>query len=507
MSKLYEKLEYYANRTPDSKAFTYRREERYEEISYATLLAYENSLAISLAEEMGKTIAIIGNNKLEYAVSLLTVLSHIGDAFLIDKELREEDILRIFELKKPDLILLDEELGLSFEEYPVLSFHDIQEMMQGKTWLRRQDTMLGKMQSRMQETMQEVHACEASAAFAGNLILHTSGTTGEPKCVLLTEENYYGVIPELNQKWEVTSWQSCLLIIPLYHIYALTSLFHGLYAGINNILEWDYKRLQRVLAETKPCLFMGVPLMYNRIKNAVFEKAGAKIKLALFLSNLLRKLGIDVRKKLFSEIHAYFGGNYVFGVSAGSLLPYETSRFFHDIGMPIYNVYGMTETSGPIAINYKNHDRPDSVGEVLNVNEVSIEDADADGIGRVCVKGRNVVQGYLKGKSDESFREQSFDTGDLGYLRDGYLYVIGRRKNILIGDNGKNISPEELNQRILKHNGIHDCNVILENNHLIAIVSTELSEQEVRKYLEKVNGTLPRYKRIADVRITKERIK
>ena len=495
MSKLYVKLEYYANRTPESKAFTYRREERYEEISYATLFACVNSFADSLSEEQGKTIAIIGHNKLEYAVSLLAVLSCVGDAFLIDKELGREDILRIFEQKKPDLILLDEELGLSFEEYQVLTFHDIQVRMQDK------------MQERTPESIQAGGACEASAAFAGNLILHTSGTTGEPKCVLLTEENYYGVIPELNQKWEVTSWQSCLLIIPLYHIYALTSLFHGLYAGINNILEWDYKRLQRVLAETKPCLFMGVPLMYNRIKDAVFEKAGAKIKMALLLSNLLLKLGIDVRKKCFSEIHAYFGGNYVFGVSAGSLLPYETSRFFHDIGMPIYNVYGMTETSGPIAINYKNHDRPDSVGEVLNVNEVSIEDADADGVGRVCVKGSNVVRGYLNEGHDESFREQSFDTGDLGYLRDGYLYVIGRRKNILIGDNGKNISPEELNQKILKHHEIHDCNVILEDNRLLAIVSTELSEQEVRRYIEKVNGTLPRYKRIADVRITKERIK
>ena len=499
MSKLYEKLEYYAGRTPESKAFTYRREEQYEGISYAALLEYVNSLAASLAEEQGKTIAIIGNNKLEYAVSLLTVLSLIGDAFLIDKELGKEDILHIFDLKKPDLFLMDEELGLSFEEYRVLNFQEVQVRMQG--------IVRGKMQSRMHETMRKDNDCEATASFAGNLILHTSGTTGEPKCVMLTEENYYGVIPELNRKWEVTSWQSCLLIIPLYHIYALTSLFHGLYAGINNILEWDYQRLQRVLAETKPCLFMGVPLIYNRIKDAVFEKSGAKIKIAVALSNLLFKLGMDVRKKWFSEIHAYFGGNYVFGVSAGSLLPYETSRFFHDVGLPIYNVYGMTETSGPIAINYKKHERPDSVGEVLEVNEVSIEDANGDGVGRICVKGRNVVQGYLNDRKAEGFRGHSFDTGDLGYYRDGYLYVIGRRKNILIGDNGKNIAPEELNQKILKHKGIHDCNVILEKNQLIALVSTELGEQEVRRYLEKVNGTLPRYKRIADVRITKERIK
>lgn len=485
MCRLYERLTYYAEHAPNNKAFTYRILDQYESIDYAVLREYVDSLAAELYRGGHRTIAIIGNNKLEYAVALLAVLCHLGDAFLIDKELREEDVERIFEQRKPDLVLLDEELDLAFDGWPVCRFDEVREMMKaGKKW-------------------------ERNDAFSGKLILHTSGTTGRPKCVALKEEQYYGVIPELNGKWGVKAEHSCLFIIPLYHIYALTSLFHGLYAGINNILEWDYKRLGKVLAETKPCLFMGVPLMYNRIKDAVFEKAGKRIKAAIFASNLLLKLGIDIRKKLFSEVYAYFGGNYYFGISAGSPLPYQTSRFFNDIGLPIYNVYGMTETSGPVAINYKGHNRYDSVGEILDVNEVMIKSTKQGegGVGQVYVKGCNVFDGYLEEEERACFDGPYYDTGDLGYIKDGYLYVVGREKGILIGSNGKNISRQELKDRILGHDQIHDCQVIMEDDHLVAIVNTELGEQELKRYFEKLNRSLPNYKKIADFRVTQKRIK
>ena len=480
MSKIYERLEYYAEHAGNNPAFTYRVSDKYESVSYFELKDQVDALAASLWEYKSKTIAIIGHNKLEYAVSLLAVLCHIGDAFLIDKELKKEDIENIFARNKPDLILIDDELELFFDEYRILRFSDVRRMM--RTGLKY----------------------EYDAVFAGRLILHTSGTTGEPKCVLLKEENYYGVIPELNRKWEVRSEHSVLYIIPLYHIYALMSLFHGLYAGSNNILEWDYKRISRVLAETKPHLFMGVPLMYNRIRDAALAKAGWKLLIAVKLSNLLMKCKIDIRKKLFREIYAYFGGNYVFGVSAGSILPYRTGKFFKDIGLPVYNVYGMTETSGPIAINYKEHNRFDSVGEILDVNEVKIIDADENGIGHVCVRGSNVFDGYLKKREENVFNGDYFDTGDLGYIREGYLYVIGREKDILIGANGKNIASAELSGKMLECPEIHDCKVIMENNRLIAIVNTDLSEEELKKYLDKVNSGMPNYKRISDFHIAKK---
>lgn len=460
MSRIYERIRYYRDKTPEKKAFTFRTGDHYESIDYAALYDQVNILSEGLAGYKGKTIAVIGNNKLEYALSLLAVLCRVGNTFLIDKELSSEDILKIFEQKKPELIILDEELGLSFDGYRVLTFNEIGAMLKGSRNAKAEEPG------------------SADASFAGRLILHTSGTTGEPKCVSLSEENYYGVIPELNRKWKVVAEHSCLFIIPLYHIYALTSLFHGLYAGINNILEWDFKRLGTVLAETKPCLFMGVPLMYNRIMNALPR----------------------------DSIPAYFGGNYVFGVTAGSLMPYETAAFFNGLGLPVYNVYGMTETSGPIAINYRDHNRYESVGEILDINEVVIKDPDEDGTGRICVKGSNVFDGYLN--DDESIADDGFfDTGDIGYIKEGYLYVTGRKKNLIVGSNGKNISPEELNRKLMLCGNIDDCNVIMENDRLTAVVNTVMSEEELKACIDELNKNLPAYKRISGFRITDKNIK
>ncbi len=480
MSKLYDSI---IKHDGSDISITYRETNDYKTISYKELREYINTLSSYLLQYKNKTIAIIGNNKLEYVISLLSIICNIGNAFLIDKELSKEDILNIFKQKDPDLIIIDDDINISFSDYKVLKFSDINRIIKDK----RKFTY--------------------NKSFSGNLILHTSGTTGEPKCVLLREKNYFGVINELNKKWNVTIEQSCLLIIPLYHIYALTSFFHGLYAGINNIVEWDYKKLNKVLAETKPCLFMGVPLMYNKIKDTIMEQSSSKVKIGLFISEVLLLFHIDARKKIFKKIHDFFGGNYIFGCSAGSMLSYETNKFFNDVGLPIYNVYGMTETSGPIAINYKNNNRFDSSGKILNINKVKIINQDSNGVGSILVKGNNVFDGYLKDKERNCFVGEYFDTGDLGYIKDNSLFVMGRKKNILIGSNGKNLSPEEINNKILKNNKIHDCKVIMENDKLIAVINTSLTHEEVQEYINKINNKLPKYKRISSFQITDKKVK
>ncbi|MCR5213552.1 MAG: AMP-binding protein [Eubacterium sp.] len=532
MNKLYEKIEYYAGAAPENKSFTYRIGESYRSIDYISLKNYIDSLAAYLSAYQGQTIAIIGNNKLEYAISLLAILCKVGNAFLINKELNKEDILKVFEKistkdldggvdkkdtlvssdRGPALIILDEDMDLDFPDYDVLHFSDISRLMNEGT---KEDEAKAGDQEKEEESEAGVQDKEAEAQAAnnevfdkgkeiGNLILHTSGTTGEPKLVKIDQDRYYGGLSELNRKWEAKSDHADLLIIPLYHIYALISLFHCIYGGKMTILEWDYKRLSQVLVETKPHIFMGVPLMYQRIQNVICRKAGIRIKVGIFFSRIFLKLGIDLRKKLFREIHEYFGGNYIFGVSAGSLLPNNLSRFYSDVGLPIYNVYGMTETSGPIAINYRNHNPKGSVGEILDINEIRIKNSDENGIGQVCVSGPNIFEGYLGEGKACNFDGEYFNTGDIGYVKDNYLYVLGRNDGILIGANGKNISSEELNKKIMANRRVHDCKILMENNRLIAIINTDLSFEELGRYIDKINQKLPRYKRIFKYRIEKE---
>lgn len=459
-------------------AITYRNSgsDDYLDISYEELHNYIISLSGYLTGYKNKNIAIIGNNKLEYVVSLLSVLCNIGNAFVVDKELNQDGLDSLFDVVKPDLIILDDEINLSAQKAEVLKFSQINEIMKAN------------------------HSFDVDDFFAGNLILHTSGTTGAPKCIELTEEMYLYIIKDLNTAWKVTHEHSCLFIIPLYHIYALTSLFHGIYAGVRSVLEWDYARLSSVLQKTNPSIFPGVPLIFNKVKDTAYANGGSKLKFGLALSNFLLKFNIDIRKKLFKDIHAYFGNNYYFAVSGGSMANPETNKFFDDIGLPLYNGYGMTETSGPITICYENNNRYDSVGKILH-NDIKVINADENGIGEICIAGTNIIKQYINEENSDCFADGYFNTGDLGYVKDGFLYITGRRKDILIGDNGKNISTAELSKLVLEHTGINDCILKMENNKILAIIDTSLSPAEVSKHIESINATLPNYKKISDFKI------
>ena len=484
MNNIFSALKQNTENYSDKTALVYRENDAYKSISHCQLYQYIKSLSAFLTPGYkNKNIAIIGNNKLEYLVSLLSVLGFVGNALMIDKELDGDDIRKIFEQAEPDLVLLDDEIDFLYSKCKIIKFSEVQSIIRQNSDFNADDD------------------------FCGNLILHTSGTTGEPKCIEFNEEQYYSVIPELNRKWNVTYEHSCLLIIPLYHIYALTSMFHSLYAGLPIILEYDYKRLGNVLSECRPFLFMGVPLMYNKIKDAFLSQNANKIKFFIRVSNILMFFKIDVRKRLFKKAHDYFGGNYYFGCSAGSLLSQETSRFFNDIGLPVYNVYGMTETCGPVAISYKGHNECNCAGEILEINSVELINTSADGSGEITVKGVNVFKGYVNDADKSYLSNGYFNTGDIGYVRDNHLFIIGRKKNILIRDNGKNISPEELNGKILKFSGINDCNVVIKNNMLTAVIDTDLSPEHVKRIISSVNEKLPGYKKIHDFEITHKKIK
>ena len=466
------------NTITNQYALTYRRPEsnNYTSVTYMQLRNHIVSLSSYLSKYKNKTIAIIGNNKLEYVVSLLSILCNIGNAFLIDKEIKQEEIDDLFGVVKPDLVIVDDKINLSIKSIDTITF------------------------SQINKAINEEYEFTSDASFSGKLILHTSGTTGKPKCIELTEEMYTYIIKDLNDSWQVQSHHSCLFIIPLYHVYALVSLFHGLYAGTQNIIEWDYAQLENVLKETHPSIFLGVPLVFNKIKDATFKKAGNKLKFGLSLSNFLMKFGIDARKKIFKDLHAYFGNNYYFSVSGGSLANPETNKFFDDVGLPVYNGYGMTETTGPVTINYQDNNRYDSVGKILN-NDVKIINADSNGIGEILIAGPNVIKQYINSEKDDCFVDGYFNTGDLGYIKDDFLYITGRKKEVLIGDNGKNVSTVELSNKILQNDLINDCTLKMEDNKIIAILDTDLSEQEVQRYINEINTSLPNYKKIFSFKI------
>lgn len=474
MSKILD----WINKNEDIKkkdAVVYRKNKEYLAISYEQLYNYINSLSFFLKDYKNKTIAIIGNNKLEYVISLLSIICNIGDVFLVDKESKQNDIENMFNTIKPDLVILDDELDFCFN-IKTITFEIIN------------------------IEMKKQNKFEIDKTFSGNLILHTSGSTGKPKYVKLSEEKYTYIIKDLNVSWRVNDTHSCLFIIPLYHVYALISLFHGLYAGVTNILEYDSKRLTDVLKKTSPSIFLGVPFVFNKIKDNIYEKAGNKLNFAILFSNLLLMFNVDIRKRLFKDIHSYFGNNYYFSVSGGAQADPKTNKFFNDIGLPVYNGYGLTETCGPVAICYENNNIYESVGKILN-NDVIIINKNCNGIGEICIKGKNIFDGYIGENNDNIFIDGYFKTGDLGYVKNNFLYITGRNKKLLIRDNGKNISENELIDKILENDKIIDCNITMQDNKIIAIISSSLSYEEANQFIDSLNDRLPKYKQISEIKI------
>ena len=393
-----------------------------------------------------KRIAIIGKNKDIYVLCLFAILAYVGDAVLIDKDLPKEKMVDILEQTQTDLIILDEDLNLFFENYNCIHFNDI-----------------GHIQLYDEDLNEDLKVEPVEGNF---LYLHTSGSSGKEKIVRLDEKQLFAAVPELSARWNTGFGDSCYFIIPLSHIYAVVSLFHALYAQIQIILEEDYNLMEQSLKSTKPTIFLGVPYLFDKIKENILKENKTKIKYVIKCSNFLKNHDIDLRKKIFKKVHKYFGGHIRIACSAGARISNNTVNFFYDMGIPIFDIYGMTET-GPIAIGYEDKydinrllafssldpadwkipkkqkiktrlfDEP----QPLSTNRVKIINKNKKGIGEICVKGSNVFNGYINSENDNLFTEDGyFKTGDIGMIAfSGGVRVLKRKDNVKKLPNGKKI--------------------------------------------------------------------
>ena len=355
MSKISEYLDS-NNYSKNATGVIYRDKNNFVQIEYNKLQKYIRKIVNYLAiKYKDKKIAIIGRNKIEYLISLLSIYGYIGDVILIDFEASDCVKNNILNQLKPSLIIYEDEFNIDYV-CDKISFEKI-------------TTILNSLIDIDDEVFN-------ISSHKGKLFLHTSGTTGDPKIVELSEENVFSVVEELGRKWIIDEKDSALIIVPLYHIYALLAVFHAIHFGCAIVLEYEYKAMTEVLQNTKPTIIVGVPLMFNKIKDKILENKKIIFKILFSISNFCLKFNFDIRRKLFNKIYNVLGGNIRFCTSAGSMLASSTTKFYKDLGIEIYNAYGMTETSGPIAVNYKNNNIIGSVGKILDITEVEIRNCD-----------------------------------------------------------------------------------------------------------------------------------
>ena len=362
-----------------------------------------------------------------------------------------------------------------------------------------------------------------------SLLVFTSGTTGKGKGVMLSQENILSDIACPLQYIDFTF--KSVGVLPPHHTFGSTVNILGHNCiGCEVYISSGLRYVQKELKEQMPGHLVLVPLyletFYRKIMANIKDKGKEKLIARMIkISNFLRKLGIDLRRKLFKEVLAAFGGEVRMVVSGGAPINQDILSFFDGIGIEVLNGYGITECAPIIAVNHSHDVIPGSVGPALEVNEIKIHEPNEDNEGEIWAKGRNVMLGYYKDEeaTAEAITEDGyFKTGDYGKLGpDGEIYITGRKKNLIILSNGKNVYPEEIESEFISVPGVIDIVVYegqskrgLMHNAIVAEVYPDNDyiskngitdiEAHLKKYVDEYNLRAVPYKKISILKVRTE---
>ena len=367
------------------------------------------------------------------------------------------------------------------------------------------------------------------APYRMSLLVFTSGTTGKGKGVMLSQHNYLSdiadVIPYIDFRTKTVG------VLPPHHTYGSSVLLIGhVMIGCEVYFSAGLRYVVTELKEQKPGHLVLVPLyletFYRRILATLKDQKKDKLILSLIaVSNGLRRIGIDIRKRLFAKVRAAFGGELDMIVSGGAPINGEILDFFEAIGISTLNGYGITECAPIIAVNRSRNVVPGSVGNVLEIDHVRIDAPNEQGEGEILVTGPNVMLGYYKddaATAEAIGSDGYFRTGDYGRLtKDNILYITGRKKNLIILSNGKNVYPEEIESEFVAVPGVQDIVVYegqsrrgLAHNAIVAEIVPDREYMEKNgvsdirayfaPYVEEYNRTTVPYKKIAVLKIRTE---
>lgn len=427
-----------------------------------------------------KHIAIIGNNSYNYVVLFFSIIISGNVAVLIDKDLEEEKINEL--LKKSDSKVV-------FYSQNYCNFH-----FNKKYDCFKIDCI---------KDFKKVKYKNNKEKLSYSVIFFTSGTTGSNKGVMLSEDNILSDIYAASSLFKPNGL--VFSVLPFHHAFGLiTSVLKPIYYHAPVFLNSSLKYLTKELKEAKPNTMFVVPLFienfYKQIwKNARMNKISWLLKVMIKISDVFLSIGIDLRNIIFSSILKSFGGNLKYIICGGAYLDKKYIKWFRSIGINILNGYGITECSPVLAVNRNNHYKDGSVGQVVRGVEIKIINNE------ILVKGNIVMQGYYNDlkATKEVMIDGYFNTGDFGYLdNDGFLFITGRKKNVIILSNGENISPEVIEEKLYSNKGVAEVIVYEESNKLVAQIYPEEEYFNSTSYFNEIiyeyNKKVPKNHQISD---------
>jgi long-chain acyl-CoA synthetase len=512
----------------------------YRGITYNQLKADVDALGTVLLE-MGlkdKKIAVIGENRYEWAVSYLAAVCGVGTVVPLDKELPENELNYLIQDAEVDCILFSHKyektflegqktgkntlkilIGMDAEEdnEDRLSYKNVLE--DGRRLVRNGDKRF--IEAEIQRDVM-------------NILLFTSGTTGMAKGVMLSHANITENLMVMGTLVNIRPEDTFFSVLPIHHTYECTCGFLlPLYRGASIAFCEGLKYIVKNLEEAKPTVFLGVPLIFENIYRRIWtqaKKSGSDKKLikVLKLNEKTKKFGIDLAPILLKKVTAVFGGRMRLMIAGGAAIDPEVLKGLKAFGINALQGYGLTECSPIVAINPDFDSRDSSAGYPPPFIDIKIVDAGDDGIGEIITKGNNIMLGYYHNveATEAVIKDGWFYTGDLGYIdSEGYIHITGRKKNVIITKNGKNVFPEELEFYINKISFVEECMVFgidsedsgdtlicasirLLQDELSELLGKNFTDQDALKLLwheiDKLNDGVPYYKRIKKVDIRKD---
>lgn len=526
---------------PNNIAFTTKikdtnNETEYINHTYTDLLNDINAFGTSLYKLglKNKRVAVIGYNCYEWAVAHLSNLLGNIVSVPLDKGLQIGELENSLVRSEVEAIVFDHKLEEVMKEIikngkTKIKYYICTEKM--PEYLYFYDLLADGKREIEKGNKDYINA--TIDPYKMSILLFTSGTTSLSKAVMLNQNGIATNIYDMQLVEIFYDTDVNIAFLPFHHIFGSTGMLVMLASGMKTVFPDGLRYIKQNLAEYKVSVFVGVPILIEKMYSTVQKELEKRKKLKLVnfligLSNFLLKLHIDIRRKLFKPLIDALGGSMRFIISGGAPLDKKISNWFNSIGIYLVQGYGLTETSPVIAAENSYERRAGSVGKPMQDVEIQIVDKDTAGIGEITAKGPNVMLGYYNDKAltDTVIKDNWFHTGDLGYIdKDGFLFITGRKKDMIVLKNGKKVFPEELELLVNnleeveesfiyglpEDNDKNDVKIavkIVYDEKNIKAKHPDMSEEELHTLLwnkiKVINKTLPMYKYIKDMTLTTE---
>ena len=526
----------------DRPAYIYKTDEpgKFNEITHKEFRDDINNFGTALIN-LGlkdKRIAVISENRYEWGVAYLATATGVGIIVPLDKALPDNEIESLMIRSEIEAIVYSSKYDKIMNEIKDkkntnVKFFISMDLDKKENDIYSQKELMEKGKELIESGNTEFLNAEIDNETMG-IMLFTSGTTAMSKAVMLSHKNICSNLMDITSVIKLTDKDRLLSFLPLHHTFECTVGFlYPISIGASIAFCEGIRHIADNVKEFQITAMISVPILYETIYKRIIkgiEKKGKldDVKKGIKISKFFLKFGIDIRRKVFKEIHENLGGKARLFVAGGAALDPEAEEGFNNFGIKMLQGYGLTESSPVIAAEDDKYQKLGSIGKAFPSLEVKIDEPDEEGIGELLARGPSIMLGYYNNEeaTKETLEDGWLHTGDLAKIDDeGYIFISGRKKFVIVLKNGKNIYPEELETLVNKIEGVKEsfvygkpeddgdykiCCKIVYDKDLVKSHYKVSDEQEIKEAIwqevKKVNKTMPAYKYIREIIVTEKEL-